>query len=64
MKIQSATAGTAFVTFDNVKVPVENTLGRDGEGIFVMLRCLAISTSAHGNTYNYSTVISTMNDGS
>ncbi|KAF8149866.1 peroxisomal acyl-CoA-dehydrogenase [Crassisporium funariophilum] len=33
----SPTAGTAFVTFDNVKVPVENTLGVEGGGIFVML---------------------------
>ncbi|KXN91722.1 Long-chain specific acyl-CoA dehydrogenase, mitochondrial [Leucoagaricus sp. SymC.cos] len=33
----SPTAGTAFVTFDNVKVPVENTLGPEGGGIFVML---------------------------
>jgi alkylation response protein AidB-like acyl-CoA dehydrogenase len=34
----SPTAGTAFVTFDNVKVPVENTLGPEGKGIFVILR--------------------------
>lgn len=34
----SATAGTAYVTFDKVKVPVENTLGEEGGGIFVMLR--------------------------
>ncbi|KIJ51567.1 hypothetical protein M422DRAFT_65511 [Sphaerobolus stellatus SS14] len=33
----SPTAGTAFVTFDNVKVPVGNLLGEDGQGIFVML---------------------------
>ncbi|KAF8896259.1 peroxisomal acyl-CoA-dehydrogenase [Infundibulicybe gibba] len=33
----SPTAGTAFITFDNVKVPVENTLGPEGSGIFVML---------------------------
>ncbi|KAG6878205.1 hypothetical protein C0993_010625 [Termitomyces sp. T159_Od127] len=33
----SPAAGTAFVTFDNVKVPVENTLGPEGSGIFVML---------------------------
>lgn len=31
-------AGTAYVTFDNVKVPIENTLGEEGGGIFVMLR--------------------------
>jgi alkylation response protein AidB-like acyl-CoA dehydrogenase len=35
---QSTAAGTAYVTFDNVKVPVENTLGMEGGGIFVMLR--------------------------
>jgi hypothetical protein len=34
---QSPTAGTAFITFDNVKVPIENTLGPEGGGIFVML---------------------------
>jgi alkylation response protein AidB-like acyl-CoA dehydrogenase len=34
----SATAGTAYITFDNVEVPVENTLGEEGGGIFVILR--------------------------
>jgi len=34
----SASAGTAFVTFDNAKVPVENTVGEEGQGIFVMMR--------------------------
>ncbi|KAI9457128.1 peroxisomal acyl-CoA-dehydrogenase [Russula earlei] len=33
----SQTAGTAFVTFDDVRVPVENTLGPEGGGIFVIL---------------------------
>jgi alkylation response protein AidB-like acyl-CoA dehydrogenase len=33
----SSAAGTAFITFDNVKVPVENTLGPEGGGIFVIL---------------------------
>ncbi|KAF8348835.1 peroxisomal acyl-CoA-dehydrogenase [Amanita rubescens] len=33
----SPTAGTAYVTFENVKVPVENTLGPEGGGIFVIL---------------------------
>ncbi|KAE9407767.1 peroxisomal acyl-CoA-dehydrogenase [Gymnopus androsaceus JB14] len=33
----SPTAGTAFITFDNVRVPVGNTLGEEGGGIFVML---------------------------
>lgn len=34
----SATAGTAFVTFDNVKVPVENILGEEDKGLKVVLR--------------------------
>lgn len=33
----SSTAGTAYITFENVKVPVENTLGPEGKGIFVIL---------------------------
>ncbi|TCD69249.1 hypothetical protein EIP91_008352 [Steccherinum ochraceum] len=33
----STTAGTAYITFDNVKVPVENTLGKEGAGLHVML---------------------------
>jgi alkylation response protein AidB-like acyl-CoA dehydrogenase len=33
----SATAGTTFVTFDNVKVPVGNLLGVENKGIFVIL---------------------------
>jgi len=33
----SATAGTAYITFDNVRAPVENTLGEEGGGIFVIL---------------------------
>jgi alkylation response protein AidB-like acyl-CoA dehydrogenase len=35
----SATAGTAWITFENVRVPVSNTLGPEGGGIFVILRC-------------------------
>jgi alkylation response protein AidB-like acyl-CoA dehydrogenase len=31
------TAGTALITFDNVRVPVEYTLGPEGGGIFVIL---------------------------
>lgn len=34
----SSTAGTAYITFDNVHVPVGNTLGEVGGGIFVILR--------------------------
>jgi len=33
----SATAGTAFVTFDKVRVPLSNTLGREGKGMSVIL---------------------------
>lgn len=33
----SASAGTAYITFDNVKVPVENLLGKEGKGIYVIL---------------------------
>ncbi|KAH0585435.1 hypothetical protein H2248_008676 [Termitomyces sp. 'cryptogamus'] len=33
----STTAGTAYITFDDVRVPVGNTLGEEGGGIFVML---------------------------
>jgi len=33
----SAAAGTAFVTFDNVRVPVGNTLGQEGKGMSVIL---------------------------
>ncbi|KAH0593127.1 hypothetical protein MHUMG1_09129 [Metarhizium humberi] len=33
----SPTAGTSYVTFDNVKVPVENLLGQENKGIHVIL---------------------------
>lgn len=33
----SATAGTAFVTFDKARVPVANTLGEVGKGLSVIL---------------------------
>lgn len=33
----SPTAGTAYITFDNVKVPVENLLGEENKGIYVIL---------------------------
>ncbi|OJA17920.1 hypothetical protein AZE42_03490 [Rhizopogon vesiculosus] len=33
----SATAGTAFVTFDKARVPVANTLGQVGKGLSVIL---------------------------
>ncbi|KAJ6619673.1 acyl-CoA dehydrogenase [Mycena sp. CBHHK59/15] len=33
----STTAGTAYITFDDVLVPFENTLGEDGKGLQVIL---------------------------
>ena len=33
----SSTAGTAFVTFDKVRVPLSNTLGKEGKGMSVIL---------------------------
>ncbi|KAF4637632.1 hypothetical protein G7Y89_g462 [Cudoniella acicularis] len=33
----SAAAGTTFITFDNVKVPAENLLGKENKGIHVIL---------------------------
>ncbi|KAG6872389.1 hypothetical protein C0995_010087 [Termitomyces sp. Mi166 len=36
-KSYSTTAGTGFVTFDNVFVPYENTLGSDNGGLQVIL---------------------------
>lgn len=33
----SSTAGTAYITFDKVKVPVENVLGEEDKGLFVVL---------------------------
>jgi alkylation response protein AidB-like acyl-CoA dehydrogenase len=42
----SPTAGTAYITFDNVKVPVGNTLGPEGSGIFVILRFSSFYWSA------------------
>lgn len=33
----SASAGTAYVTFDKVRVPVEYTLGEEDGGLYVLL---------------------------
>ncbi|KAG9104851.1 hypothetical protein FRC06_008081 [Ceratobasidium sp. 370] len=33
----SPSAGTAYVTFDNVRVPIENTLGQEDAGLYVLL---------------------------
>ena len=33
----SAAAGTAYITFDNVKVPIENVLGKVGGGFPVIM---------------------------
>ncbi|ORZ12295.1 acyl-CoA dehydrogenase/oxidase [Absidia repens] len=53
----SAAAGTAYITFDNVKVPVENILGEEGKGFFVIMAnfckerwyiCAAINAGSRG----------------
>ena len=36
----SSTAGTAFVTFDKVRVPIANTIGKDGDGLKVNFNLL------------------------
>ena len=46
----SATAGTAYITFDNVRVPIGNTLGEEGGGIFVILRYFFLVTPASVDT--------------
>ncbi|KAI8092749.1 acyl-CoA dehydrogenase/oxidase [Halteromyces radiatus] len=33
----SAAAGTSYITFDNVKVPVGNILGEEGKGFFIIM---------------------------
>lgn len=33
----STAAGTTYITFDNVKVPAENLLGKENQGIYVIL---------------------------
>lgn len=33
----SPSAGTAYVTFENVKVPIENLLGKENKGFHVVL---------------------------
>lgn len=35
----SGAAGTAYVTFKNVKVPAENMLGKENEGLRVIREC-------------------------
>ena len=57
----SITAGTAFITFDNVKVPVENILGKENDGMRVILSnfnherwamaCKIISSSSSWHTW-------------
>lgn len=63
----SSTAGTAYITFDNVKVPIENTLGPIDGGVFVILRSvLLLDVNGVGvlrNCHSW-TVTSITNDGS
>jgi hypothetical protein len=43
----SKSAGTSYITFDNVKVPVENILGKEGQGLQVVVsRYLAATMHA------------------
>lgn len=51
----SAAAGTAYVTFDNVKVPAENQIGPEGRGLYIIFSnfnherwymCCAVSRGA------------------
>ena len=35
--LYASSAGTAYVTFTDCKVPVENLLGKEGKGIYVIL---------------------------
>lgn len=50
----SASAGTAFVTFDNVKVPVENILGEENMGMRVILSNFNHERWGMACTYIYS----------
>lgn len=33
----SPAAGTAYITYDNVKVPIENLLGKENEGFEIIM---------------------------
>jgi hypothetical protein len=55
----SATAGTAWITFENARVPVGNTLGQEGGGIFVILRWG--SSLLHGTTSTKPSIRSNFN---
>lgn len=39
----SAAAGTAFVSFNNVKVPIENTIGPENSGLFIIFSYVPVS---------------------
>lgn len=41
----SASAGTAYVTFNNVKVPAENMLGKENDGLRVVCKLIVSSPS-------------------
>lgn len=59
----SPTAGTAYITFDDVRVPVGNTLGEEGGGIFVMLRSVACALQSCARLSAFPIAISIMNVG-
>jgi alkylation response protein AidB-like acyl-CoA dehydrogenase len=43
----STTAGTAFVEFNNTKVPVEGLLGKEHQGFIVISKCFPSPQSMH-----------------
>jgi alkylation response protein AidB-like acyl-CoA dehydrogenase len=53
----SSAAGTAFITFDNVKVPVANLLGQENKGLPVILSNFNVSRIS---THFWSIVLSLM----
>lgn len=48
----STTAGTAFVEFNNTKVPVQGLLGKEHQGFTVISKALGIVTWTHSNIHN------------
>jgi hypothetical protein len=60
----STAAGTGYITFDNVRVPVGNTLGQEGGGIFVILRYAVMVCIKWGQRTHYLIATSTTSGGS
>lgn len=61
----STTAGTAYITFDDARAPVGNTLGEEGGGIFVILRSVSLCFQNLQSLYMLSSAVTlTTSDGS